>query len=58
MTLLCTAIVERKSKHAFGLLRYWAEIVLRMRGTQDKDAEEKYVTFLQCIVNLGRTVDR
>lgn len=57
MTLLCTAIVERKSKHAFGLLRYWAEIVLRMRGTQDKDAEEKYETFLQFIVNLGRTVD-
>ena len=29
-----------------------------MRGTLDKDAEETYVTFLQCIVNLGRTVDR
>ncbi len=58
MTLLCTAIVERKSKHAFGLLRYWAEIVLRIHGTQDKDAEETYVTFLQFIVYLGRTVDK
>ena len=57
MTLLCAAIVERKSKHAFGLLRYWAEIVLRIHSTQDKDAEETYVTFLQFIVYLGRTVD-
>lgn len=57
MTLLCAAIVERKSKHAFGLLRRWAEIVLTMRGTQDKDAEETYVAFLQFIVYLGRTVD-
>lgn len=58
MTLLCTAIVERKSKHAFGLLRYWAEIVLRIHSTQDKDAEATYVTFLQFIVNLGRTVGK
>lgn len=57
ITLLCAAIVERKSKHAFGLLRYWAEIVLRIRSTKDKDAEETYETFLQFIVYLGRTVD-
>ncbi len=58
MTLLCTSIVERKSKDAFGLLRYWAEIVLRIHSTQDKDAEETYMTFLQFMVYLGRTVDK
>jgi nucleoside phosphorylase len=57
ITLLCAAIIEKNSKHAFDLLRYWAEIVLRMHGTKDKDAELTYVTFLQFIVYLGRTVD-
>ena len=57
IALFCAAIIERNSKHAFDLLRYWAEIVLRMHGTKDKDAEVTYVTFLQFIVYLGRTVD-
>ena len=56
-TLLCAAIVERKSREAFGLLRYWAEIVLRIREIHVSDAEEMYETFLKFIVNLGRTVE-
>lgn len=57
-TLLCAAIVERKSREAFGLLRYWAEIVLRIRELRGSDAEEMYETFLKFIVNLGRKVKR
>jgi hypothetical protein len=56
-TLLCAAVVEKKSRLAFGLLRYWAEVVLEMRGTQAKEAEEIYLSFRQFIVNLGKTVD-
>jgi len=56
-TLLCAAIVEKKSKPAFELLRHWAEVVLKMRATQDTAAEEIYASFRQFIVNLGKTVD-
>jgi hypothetical protein len=57
-TLLCAAIVEKKSRPAFGLLRFWAEAVLELRGTQDREAEEIYLSFRQFIVNLGITVAR
>ncbi len=57
-TLLCAAIVERKSREAFGFLRYWAEIVLQMREAQVSDAEEMYIIFRQFIVYLGRTVEK
>ena len=57
-TLLCAAIVEKKSKPAFELLRHWAEVVLKMRAAQDTAAEEIYASFRQFIVNLGKTVDK
>ncbi len=57
-TLLCAAIVEQKSRDAFGLLRYWAEIVLQIRESHVTDAEEMYSIFLQFIVHLGRTVEK
>ncbi len=57
MTLLCAAIVEKKSKPAFEFLRYWAEVVLKMRKGWEGEAEEIYLSFRQFIVNLGKTVD-
>jgi hypothetical protein len=56
--LLCAAILERESKLAFSLLRYWAEIILQMRVSKVSDAEEMYVIFRQFIVYLGRTVEK
>ena len=56
-TLLCAAIVEKKSKPAFGLLQHWADVMLELRGTQDRKAEEIYRSFQQFIVYLGKTVD-
>ena len=57
-TLLCAAIVERKSRDAFGLLRYWAEIVLQRSESLGTDAAEMYRIYLQFIVYLGRTVEK
>ncbi len=56
--LLSAAIVEQKSRLAFGLLRYWAEVVLEVSGTQDKELSEIYLSFQQFMVNLGKTVDK
>ncbi len=57
-SLLCAAIVEKKSRPAFGLLRHWADVVLEVRGTQDAAAEEICLSFRQFVVNLGKTVDK
>ncbi len=58
--LLCTAIIEKKSRLAFGLLRYWADIVFEMLRAQDidRDTVKKFVSFWRFIVNLGKTVDK
>ncbi len=56
--LLCAAIVEQKSRLAFGLLRYWAEVVLEVTGTQDKELSEIYLSFQQFMVSLGKSVDK
>ena len=58
-TLLCTAIIEKKSRLAFGILRLWAEIVFEMFRTREieSDAVKKLVSFWRFIVNLGKTVD-
>jgi len=57
--LLCTAIIEKKSRLAFSLLRFWADIVFDMLRTPeiDRDAVKKFVAFYWFIVNLGKTVD-
>jgi hypothetical protein len=57
-TLLCAAIVEKRSKPAFEFLRYWANAVLKMRRGQEGEAEEIYLSFRQFVVNLGKTVDK
>jgi len=59
-TLLCTAIIEKKSRLAFGILRLWAEIVFEMFRTREieSDAVKKFVLFWGFVVNLGKTVDR
>jgi hypothetical protein len=56
--LLCAAIIEQKSRLAFGLLHYWAEVVLEVSGTQHKELSEIYLSFQQFMVNLGKTVDK
>jgi hypothetical protein len=57
-TLLCAAIVEKKSKPTFAFLRHWADVVLKLRRGQDGEAEEIYLSFRQFIVNLGKTVNK
>ena len=59
-TLLCTAIIEKRSRLAFGLLRLWADIVFEMFRAREieGDAVKKFVSFWRFIVNLGKTVDR
>jgi hypothetical protein len=50
-TLLCAAIIEKKNKAAFDLLRQWAETVLGQQGDETKTL---YAVFVNFIVNLGR----
>ena len=59
-TLLCAAILEKKSRLAFGILRLWADIVFELFRTREieRDVVKQFVAFWRFIVNLGKTVER
>ena len=54
-TLLCAAMIEKKHKAAFDLLRQWAEIVL---GQQGDETEALYATFVNFMVSLDQRLHK
>jgi hypothetical protein len=56
--LLCAAILEQKSGLAFGLMRYWTEVILGITETQSNESSEIYLSFQQFVVNLGESVNK
>jgi len=56
-TLLCAAIIEKRSVSAFDLLHSWASIVLEMRERKISSSELIYRQFRQFMVDLGKAID-